>query len=568
MEIKKDGMKTRDGYFSMPPLTENVEYIFYAVAETTTGKFSDVVSKRAASSTSRGIEIRGHVYCKLQIRDEIDDYTNEIGTISINTGKGKKAKKIEYIIADKFVNSAGMIEQIATAEQDVTTAAGTSSMKISTWAEYDPNEKPGLVRDMLNYVYVKITDEDDCVTYYSSCGIWEDETLPTAVSVTAEESETSAVVTVTGSDEESGIERYYLLLQDPIDLMTVVSEDVRKNGMASDDGNFELTGLSERTRYDLYAVVEDKAGNLSEVRSGDMTTAGEQKASSVRPGSESSSNPGSSSNIEKHTKDVSLEDPEVVQKVEERIPYLVGSEGKAVTGLQMISGWDNIKVVAEKKAEPGDIYVSMNGGAVVPGDVLEKVAGRNISFHFFMDDDFTWVVSGRSIPVTITSVDFRVSLGSVHIPTKLINDLAGVYPRQTFTVEHNGTFGFPLALDLQLGSENEGKTATLYYYSVKDNRLEQVANAEIDYRGRAVFSMPDESDFVVIVGPSSGEEIQPDASPDQNKTIDDSYDKFKNTSKGSSKVWIICCTIIAVLLCIYIIFMPQKKVKEEEISDE
>ena len=558
-EIKKEGIKSVDGFISLPPQKENVEYIFYVVAEDEAGNLSDVVSKRGASSASTGIEIAGHIYCALQAREEIDDYINEPGLITINVGSAKNIKKIEYIIADKFVNAEGMIEAIATEKQDVTTASGTSQLTFSKWSEYDPKEKPGLVRNMLNYVYVRMTDTEDAVTYVSSRGIWEDETAPTAMSVSAEADETSAVVTVTGDDEESGIRTFYFLLRDPIDISPLLPEDVKKQGMESEDGIFTVTGLTKRTRYELYAVVEDMAGNLSEIRDGMVTTEGEPTASAVRPSSDSSSNPGSTSNVSKRTDGVSLDDPETVETVPERTPFLVTSEERKNTAKARIAGWDNIKAAVSKSVEPADIYINMNGGAVVPGYVLEDVSGRNISYHFIMDDAFTWVVNGRDFTTVPMSTDFRISQGSSHIPAKLITELAGVYPREEFTIEHAGAFGFTTILDISLGMANAGKNAHLYTYNENDYTLEHLNSVVVSDRGQASFSLPDKTDFVVIVGPVA-ETDQPEERTSEPEVVpDNGENEFINTKKSSGTLWIVITSIIAVLLFIFILFFPRDK---------
>lgn len=565
-ETRKNGTKTRDGYLSMPPVTENVEYIFYAVAEDSSGKLGQVFSKRGASSASRGIGINGHIYCTLQVRDEIDDCMNTPGEISINVGAGKAAKKIEYIIADKFVNSEGMIETIANEKQDVNTSAGTSSLNISKWSVYDPNRKPGLVKNMLNYVYVKITNPDDTVDYYSSRGIWEDETLPIAGSVTAEADETRAVVTVTGNDDESGVRKYYMLLRDPIDLTTVKPEDVVKKGRVSDDGIFNLTGLSKRTRYDLYAVVEDMAGNLSQVKSGDLTTTGEPSASSVRQSSDTSGNPGSTSNVAKRTEGVSLQDPELIRLVEDRIPYLVTAEGKASTEFLSITGWDKISVIIGNASDQSDIYIDMNGGTVIPADVLEKAAGRNINCHFIMDDLFTWVVNGRRIQSVDQSADIRVTPVSGRIPSQLVNDLAGVYPREEFSVAGGGATRFPGVLNVKLGLENEGKNAYLYSYTGQDTGLTLLQTTTVDNNGLAAFTLTEASEYVVIVGPT--EKVAPSDRQDEPERRSGNGADFANESKNSENLWIILVSVFAVLLFGFILFLPKEKYEEEGPEEE
>ena len=76
---------------------------------------------------------------------------------------------------------------------------------------------------------------------------------------------------VKGKDDESGIKYYYLLVKKTTEDAPKKAEDV-KGGMRSEDGKFDLSGLSPSTKYNVYAVIEDKAGNLSEIKKGTMST--------------------------------------------------------------------------------------------------------------------------------------------------------------------------------------------------------------------------------------------------------------------------------------------------------
>lgn len=565
-EIQKNGIKSRDRVISMRAMEPDVEYVFYVVAEDAKGKVSDVLSKRGAISGSRGIEVMGRVYCTLQAKDVIDDQTSQIEEITINPGKGTKVKSIEYIIADKFLSSPGLIEAVATESEDVNTSAGTSTVDVSKWSTYSAKSKPGLVRNMLNYIYVKITDTDGTVSYISSCGIWEDETSPTAMSITPETDETSAVVTVTGNDDESGVAKYYLLVKDPMDLLAEDPENVKAMGLESNDGVFEIGGLSKNTRYDLCAVVEDNAGNLSAVTDGKMTTTGVQEASSVRQSEDTSNNPTGNSNVAKRTEGVTLEDPEVTEKVDENVPFIVASPDRDYDGFSKIAGWNNIGAVAERSSVPAEIYVDMNGGVVVPGDVLGRISGRDVTFHFIMDDMYIWTINGKGITSPPLSTDLRVVRDSGKIPAQLINDLAGVYPREVFSVAHVGELGFPATLDIRLGSGNAGKTAHLYRFNLEEYKLEPAGDVEVSDNGTASFTLPPYADFVAVIQQPSGS-VTPGQETEPEEVRDTAGD-FANTKKESKNLWIIFVSVIGVLLIIFIIFTPGEKNKDSRDSDE
>ena len=561
-EVKKEGTGSRDGYLSMAPLTADVEYVFYAVAEDKNGNLSEVIKRRGAALGSRGIEVMGHVYLSLQTKDEIDDYTNQSETITINTGKEQDVKSIEYIIADRFLSSEGLIETLATEAQDVNTSAGASQVNISKWSAYEPGSKPGLVRNMLNYIYVKITASDGSETYIATRGIWEDETLPLAMSIDAKADETGASVTVTGSDEESGISKYYLLVRDQLELTGVEPEDVRRLGMPSDDGIFTINGLTKRSRYDLYAVVEDKAGNLSPVKSGNLATEGEVEASSVRTDPDSTMKPGGNSNVAKRTEGVSLTDPVKQSTAVDRIPYIVASAERDYSGIDKIAGWNDIGLVLSKTPEPSDMYIDMNGGVRIPGDVLARIAGKDIALHLIMDDTYIWVIRGLTLTDVSEDVDLGILRDESRIPAGLVNELAGVYPREIFSVENREGNSLFTEMDLKLGKENAGKYANLYYYVENENRLKHQQTKQISDLGYASFTIPEATDYLLLVQPS--ENMEPESAPVISDVNDSITDEYANTPKSGGKLWILIISLIGILPIAILLFASGERRKDRE----
>ena len=108
----------------------------------------------------------------------------------------------------------------------------------------------------------------------------------------------------------------------------------------------------------------------------------------------------------------------------------------------------------------------MNGSAIVPGEVLENIRGRDITIVFDMGDGITWSVDGKSVKDgEVSDIDFSVRIGTEEIPEDKVDSIAGEKYSIQISLAHEGEFGFTAVLSLDLGRENAGLYARLFYYN-------------------------------------------------------------------------------------------------------
>ncbi len=220
------------------------------------------------------IEVDDDSWKKLQTEKKEKIFINESQKAEI-TGQdesdGSGIGKIYYYISNKCY----------TDESDV-----DKNFK-DKWKEY--SSKVSLTKNKLNFVYAKITDKAGNISYISTEGIWYDEKKPEVTSVKGTAGDGSASVTVKGKDSESGIKYYYCSLVKKGD-SAPDAEKVKSGGKKTEDGEYDFSGLEAGGTYTAYAVIEDKAGNLSAVKSKKITIKGEKEKSTLT----SSSGTGSS----------------------------------------------------------------------------------------------------------------------------------------------------------------------------------------------------------------------------------------------------------------------------------
>ena len=87
-------------------------------------------------------------------------------------------------------------------------------------------------------------------------------------------------------------------------------------------------------------------------------------------------------------------------------PFIKDETGK--------EGWDVIKNETSDAKDGDAVKVDMNGATVVPGDVLDTIAGKDVTIVFDMGNGITWSVNGNSITTDkVSDIDFSVKVRCV-----------------------------------------------------------------------------------------------------------------------------------------------------------
>ena len=185
-----------------------------------------------------------------------------------------------------------------------------------------------------------------------------------------------------------------------------------------------------------------------------------------------------------------------------------------------------------------------------------------------MDDTYIWVIRGLTLTDVSEDVDLGILRDESRIPAGLVNELAGVYPREIFSVENRAANFLFTEMDLKLGKENAGKYANLYYYVENENRLKHQQTKQISDLGYASFTIPEATDYLLLVQPS--ENMEPESAPVISDVNDSITDEYANTPKSGGKLWILIISLIGILPIAILLFASgeRRKDREPEGSDD
>jgi len=279
-------------------------------------------------------------------------------------------------------------------------------------------------------------------------------------------------------------------------------------------------------------------GSRTKPGTGNTATPGSQ----TKPGNGNTAKPGNSDTQEAAT--------------DTEKPFIKGEDGK--------TGWDVIRAGEEKEAEGSVINVDMNGATVVPGDIFDRLRGRDITITFDMDNGIIWSVDGKSITTDQAGdIDFSVKAGTDAIPVDILGNVTGESYSIQISLAHEGEFGFTAVLSINLGRENAGYTASLYYYNQSTGELAFICADEVAGDGTAELAFTHASDYVIAIDgeESAAEEPTQTENPDEDSSA--AAEKTPETTQAWRPWWIVVAGILVIVVGIGVFFVVKRK-KENE----
>lgn len=168
--------------------------------------------------------------------------------------------------------------------------------------------------------------------------------------------------------------------------------------------------------------------------------------------------------------------------------------------------WEEVATDIDLTANGSTVSIEMNlKDTVVPDNVFLSLEGRRIKFVIKTENGFVWTINGKDITEP-KQVNLGVKFVKNIIPTSVVKRYSVDNQFVEIELAGNGDFGFAADLTVDVGTENNGKTAVLYFYNeeVNNNVLELVETAKIE-DGKVTFTLTHASNYVIdIYGEGNG----------------------------------------------------------------
>ena len=241
-------------------------------------------------------------------------------------------------------------------------------------------------------------------------------------------------------------------------------------------------------------------------------------------------------------------------------PFIRGKNGK--------EGWDVIRDEVNRTKEGKTVTVDMNGSAVVPGDVLDEIKGKDITIVFDMGNGITWSVNGQSITSDkIGDIDFSVKVGTNTIPVDVINNVTGERQSKQISLAYDGEFGFTAVLSINMEASNAGMYANLFYFNEKIGELEFICADEIAADGTAELTFIHASDYAIVIDKESMEgsvQIDSPASESQDTETESTQTGVEVSNDAWNPWWIIVIGIMVIVIGLGVFLVAKKNKSDDE----
>lgn len=178
-----------------------------------------------------------------------------------------------------------------------------------------------------------------------------------------------------------------------------------------------------------------------------------------------------------------------------------------------------------------------------------------------MGNGILWSVDGKSITTDKAGdIDFSVKTETNAIPVDIVNNVTGERYSIQISLAYEGEFGFTAVLSIELGKENAGYTASLYYYNESTGELEFICSDEVAEDGTVSLAFTHASDYVIAIDGEQEEESGNATEPEQPDTPDkDSTGQAEESPQAWRPWWLIVVGALVVIMGIGVFFVVKKK---------
>ena len=157
------------------------------------------------------------------------------------------------------------------------------------------------------------------------------------------------------------------------------------------------------------------------------------------------------------------------------------------------------------------------------------------------------------------------------VPVDIVNNVTGENYSIQISLAYEGEFGFTAVLSINLGKENAGYTASLYYYNESTGELEFICKDQIAEDGTVSLAFTHASDYVIAIDGEQEEESGNATEPEQPDTPDKDSTESAGENPQAGQAWRPWWLIVVGALVAIVgigVFLVVKKKQEDENSGQ
>lgn len=135
----------------------------------------------------------------------------------------------------------------------------------------------------------------------------------------------------------------------------------------------------------------------------------------------------------------------------------------------------------------------------VPASIISKLAGKNVTLALQTGNGLAFSISGTDVKTAGAALNIKMS-EKVAIPDDVRKTvLAGATGSRVFGMEGKAAYPYTVNVHVNLGKENAGKMAYLYYYDEATNSMKLSGSFKVTESGQAMFAVSRGDEYIAVV---------------------------------------------------------------------
>lgn len=178
------------------------------------------------------------------------------------------------------------------------------------------------------------------------------------------------------------------------------------------------------------------------------------------------------------------------------------SAAQSVSGQEPLADWNVVYKDVESSVVSGktqNVYAQVGDKFQVAGNILDKLAGSETALFLNTGKGLSFSVSGVDVPKGIPSIGVVMAAADGIPETVKQNALVGAAFSRAFAMEDKSAYPVKIDIHLNVGRENAGKNAYLYYYDEISGSLKLAGTFKTTEAGQAMFAIFKGDEYIVVV---------------------------------------------------------------------
>lgn len=134
----------------------------------------------------------------------------------------------------------------------------------------------------------------------------------------------------------------------------------------------------------------------------------------------------------------------------------------------------------------------------IPAETLRYIAGKNVTLAMQTGNAFAFSVSGKDVKNADKA--FHITLIAPTIPEAVKQSVAaGDSVSRVFNIAERSPFPFHINVHMNMGAENAGRLAMLYYYDEGSKTLRIAGVFQVTESGQAMFGITHGGEYIAVI---------------------------------------------------------------------